>query len=78
MQGGVIYDLKLPDDYEVNPYIIYWLKKDGELNKFVNMRELKKHYTDKKGLYKDYLNMNRVKYQDQESIIQLITFLESR
>jgi hypothetical protein len=76
-QGRVVYDLKLPDDYKTKPYTIYWLKKNGELNKFINMRELKKLYKDKKNLFKEYLKLNRVKYQNQDSIIQLIEYLES-
>lgn len=76
-QGGVVYGLTLPNEYKTDPYIIYWLKKNGELSKFINMRELKNLYEDKKDLYKNYLKNNRVKYQDQESIIHLIEYLES-
>jgi hypothetical protein len=76
-QGKVVYDLKLPDDYKTIPYSIYWLKKSGELHQFLNMRELKKLYGDKKDLYKEYLKNNHVKYQDQEGIIQFIEYLES-
>ena len=76
-QGRVVYDLKLPDAYKTKPYSIYWLKKNGELYKFMNMRELKKTYEDKKDLYKKYLKINRVKFQDQEGIIQLIGYMES-
>ena len=74
---GAIYDLELPDGYKTKPYTIYWLKKNGDLNKFVNMRELKIFYKDKKDLFKEYSKKNHVKYQDQESIIQLIEYLES-
>ena len=76
-QGRIVYDLKLPDDYKTKPYTIYWLKKNGELNKFINMRELKKLYKDKKNIFKEYLKLNHVKYQNQDSIIQLIEYLES-
>ena len=76
-QGRVVYDLKLPDDYKTKPYINYWLEKNGELYEFINMRELKKLYEDKKDLLKKYLKSNRVNYQNQESIIQLIKYLES-
>ena len=76
-QGRVVYDLKLPDDFKTKPYSIYWLKKSGELNEFINMRELKKFYKDKKDLFKKYSKTNGVKFQDQESIVQLIEYLES-
>jgi hypothetical protein len=67
----------LPDEFKAAPYTIYWLKSNGEIHEFKNMRDLKKLYGDKKDLYKEYLKANSVKYQDQESIIQLIEYMES-
>lgn len=75
--GSGVYQLKLPDGYTTKPYTFYWLKKNGELNKFVNMRELKKLYKDQKDLVKEYVRINQVKYHDQESIIQLLKYLEA-
>ena len=63
---GIMYELKLPDGYEVRPYIVYWLKKKGVLNKFVSIKQLMKFYDDKKVLFKDYVNNNDVKYDDPE------------
>ena len=74
---GTVYDLKLPDGYETRPYTYYWLKKNGELNKFRNMRELKKLYKEKEDIFKAYVKKHRVKYDNQESIIQLIEYLET-
>ena len=74
---GNIHELKLPDGYEIEPYTYYWIKKNGELNRFINMRELKKLYKDKKDLFKAYIKKYGVKYDNQESIIQLIEYLES-
>lgn len=75
--AGRFYDLKLPDDYEIRPYFDYWIKKDGELMTFTNMRQLKKIFKDRDELLKDYMKMHDVKYADQESIVQLIKYLES-
>jgi hypothetical protein len=75
--GGRLYELKLPEDYEIKPYTFYWLKRNGELNKFINMKQLMKLYDDKKDLYKAYVKTHKVKYDDQESIVQLIKYLET-
>jgi len=75
--GGIMYELKLPDDYTIKPYTIYWLKRDGELRKFVNMKQLTKIYDDKKELIREYLRTHPVEYEDQESLVQMIRFLES-
>jgi hypothetical protein len=74
---GIMYELKLPDGYETKPYIIYWLKKNGVLNKFVSIKQLMKFYDDKKVLFKDYVNNHDVKYDDPGCIVQLINYLES-
>jgi hypothetical protein len=75
--GGRLYELKLPEDYEIKPYTLYWLKKNGELNKFINLKQLMKLYDDKKDLFKAYVNEHEVKYDNQESIVQLIKYLET-
>ncbi len=74
--GGRLYDLKLPDDYTVKPYTYYWIRKNGELNKFISLNQLMKLNKDKKDLFKAYVKKNDVKFDDQESIIQLIEYLE--
>lgn len=75
--GGVMYELKLPDGYTIKPYTTYWLKRDGELQRFVNMKQLTKLFDDKKDLIKEYVSTHRVDYDDQESLVQLIKYLES-
>ena len=77
LSGGRAYALKLPDDYEVIPYSYYWLRKNGELNRFINMKQLMRIYDDKKDLFKAYVKKHDVKYEDQESIVQLIEYLEA-
>ena len=74
--GSVVYDLKLPEDFEVKPYTHYWLLKNGILNKFVNIRQLMKLYDSEKHLFNTYVKMNDVKYENQESIIRLINDME--
>ena len=75
--GGLLYELELPAGYKVNPYTVLWLKKNGALNKLVNMKKLKKLYKGKNDLFKAYVKKHRVKYDNQESITQLIEYLES-
>jgi len=74
--GSVVYDLKLPDDFEIKPYTNYWLQKNGELNKFISIRQLMKLYKNKKSLFKAYVKANDIKYDNQDSIVRLINYLE--
>lgn len=76
--SGDLYNLKLPDSFEIEPCTYYWLKKNGKLKRFQSMRELKKLYKDKGDLFKAYVKKYDIKYDNQESIIQLIEYLESK
>lgn len=73
---GIMYELKLPDGYETKPYIIYWLRKNGKLNKFVSIKQLMKLYDDKEAKFRDYVNNHDVRFDNQESIVQLIKYLD--
>lgn len=75
--NGDLYNLKLPDRFEIEPCTYYWLKKKGKLNRFKSMRELKKLYKDKKDVFKAYVKKYDIEYNNQEDIIQLIEYLES-
>jgi len=78
ISGGTVYELKLPDDYKTKLYTNYWLKRGGELKKFANLKQLSKLYADRKDLFNEYVKTHAVDYDDQESLIQLISFLEAR
>lgn len=75
--GGDFYELKLPDLYETNPYTWYWLKKNGELNRFIDMRQLRNLYNNKKELFKAYVKTHKVKIDNEGSIVQLVNYMES-
>jgi len=75
--GSQVYDMKLPESVETNPYTFYWLKKDGELIKFISLRQLSKIFEDKSNLFKKFTKEHHVSLDDQQSIIDLIRFLGS-
>ena len=75
--SGNTYELKLPDGYETKPYTYYWLKRNGKLNRFINMRQMQKLFKNKKDLFKAYIKKHDVNYNNQESIVQLIKYLET-
>ena len=77
ISDGLVYDLKLPDGYSAKPYFYYWLKKEGRYLTFANIGQLKALYPDKKELSKEFTKQNKVKYDDQDTIIQMIEYLET-
>lgn len=75
--GGTVYALSLPDGYTTRPYTYYWIKKNGELTKFTNIKQLQKFYAGKKESYKAYTKENAVKFENQESIVKMVKYLET-
>lgn len=75
--GSQAYELKLPESYETKSFTFYWLKKDGELNKFVSIRQLMKLFGEKEKLIKNYTKKQSIKIDDQKSIVSLIRYMEA-
>ncbi len=74
---GIQYELSLPDGYKAKPYTIYWLKTNAKMSSFKNMKQLMKLYGNKKDLIKTYKKTHDVDYNNQESIIKLVAFLDT-
>lgn len=75
--GGNLYNLELPEGFKTKRYFVYWLTKNGKLKPVVNMKHLKKFYKDKNDLFDDYVKKHDVKFEDQETMLKLISHLES-
>lgn len=74
--SGQVYNMKLPEGTETKSSVEYWLRRDGNLNKFVSLRQMYQSYPDKKDLIKDYRKTHDVDYENQQSIVEMIKFLE--
>jgi hypothetical protein len=76
LSNGQAYNLKLPEGVETKASTDYWLKKNGKTELFVNLRQLAKLFDDKSDSFKKYVKENKVKYENEESLIGLIKFME--
>lgn len=76
-ERGIQYELSLPEGYKAKPYTIYWLKKNGKMTSFKNINQLMKLFNDKKEVFKSYKKNHELEYNNQESIIELIEYLET-
>lgn len=77
LSNGQFYEMKLPQGTETKPFIQYWLKQNGKMNRFLNLRQLHKLFGDKSVIFKDYLKKHQVKYTDEKSIIGLVKYMGS-
>ena len=78
LSNGQAYNLQLPEGVETKASTDYWLKKDGKVEIFRNLRQLSKLFDDKSDAYKKYVKENKVKYEDEESLIGLIKNMEQK
>jgi len=74
--GGQLYELSLPDGYATKPSTEYILLKEGKYNSFLTIKQLSKLFEDQAVIFKEYTKSHKVKYEDQESIVALISHLE--
>ena len=74
--NGQMYELKLPEGFETQPYLIYWLKKEGKLSKFLNVRQMSKLFEEQSALFKKFVKENKVSEKDPASVVAMIKYLE--
>ena len=74
-QGGT-YNLKLPDDYTVKPYSVYWVLVNGKMGKFLNERQFLKIFSDKQAEIKQFIKVNKIKFEKRDDLIRLIVFCQ--
>ena len=75
--GGRVYELQLPDDFQVKPYMVYLLDNGSGWKEIKSMRQLRNLYKKNKAAYDQYLNENEVDFADPSSVVALIRFLET-
>ncbi len=75
--GGRVYELQLPDDFQVKPYTIYFLDNGSGLKEFKSMRQLKSHYKKDKKRVDQYLKEQKVDFEDTGAMTQMIYTLET-
>lgn len=74
--GGQVYELSLPQGIETKSFTEYWIKKDDKVSHILSIRQLSKQFSDKSDLFKNYVKEHKVTIEDQESIIELIKYME--
>ncbi|XOV93488.1 MAG: hypothetical protein ACFHWX_02020 [Bacteroidota bacterium] len=63
-------------DYSVEPYLIYWIRKDNVMNEITTLSDLKKVYSRQKAKLNKYIRNNKVEFEDTNQLMKLIGYLE--
>ena len=78
LSGGVAYRLQLPNDYQVRPYSVYWIEKEGgDLEDFTSLKQLNKFYDKKKNVFKQYTKEHKIDFNNAEAVSRLIEYMEA-
>jgi hypothetical protein len=74
--SGLVYGLKLPDDYKVSTKINYYLIKGKAYEKFANARQLTYILPDKKQRINDWVKNNNTDFNKPADLIALVNQLQ--
>jgi hypothetical protein len=74
VSGSRAYNLKLPENFKVNRYEIYWLRRDWEMHRFINTHQLVNLFPDKQKELKAYIRKENIDIEKQEDLLKLSIF----
>jgi hypothetical protein len=69
--AGQIRTLETPDNVKVVPEKVYWVKKNGEMKKFINERQLIKIFSEKEDDLKKFIKDSSIDITDRDDLIKL-------
>jgi hypothetical protein len=68
------YNLKLPENFKVKPYKVYWVRINKEMHKFLNERQFLKIFPANETEIKDFMNQSHIKIDNTEDLVKLANF----
>jgi hypothetical protein len=68
------YDLKLPDDYKIQPDFEYIFLKDGTIYRANNLSQVSKCFPEKKDAIKEFVKKNKTNFRKVADMRNLIQF----
>ena len=73
--SGIQTNLTLPDDYIVNPALIYWIRIGEKWSDFTNEKQFISLFPDKSAQIKSFIKENRIKIDKPENLIRLVRYV---
>lgn len=69
-----MYEMELPDDYTIEPYSQYLLKKDNTYSRIYNVNHVIKCFPEKEDAIKKFVKKNKISFKKEEDIRTLVRF----
>lgn len=68
------YNLKLPENFNVKPYEIYWVRMNKKMHRFLNEHQFLKIFPAKEDEIKDFINQSHLKINKSADLLKLANF----
>jgi len=68
------YNMKLPEDFDIKPYNIYWIRMNNEMHRFMNERQFLKIFPEKEDQLKKFIKESDININKPEDLLKLATF----
>jgi hypothetical protein len=68
------YNLKLPENFKIKPYEVYWVRMNKEMHKFLNEHQLLRIFPANENEIKDFINQSHLKINKSGDLLKLAHF----
>jgi hypothetical protein len=65
------YNLKLPENFKVTPFDVYWVRINNEMHRFLNVRQFLNIFPTKEKELKEFIDQNKIKFNKSGDLIKL-------
>jgi len=69
--GNQIRTLDMPDDVQVSPAMVYWVRVNDSMEKFTSEKQFLKIFPGKEAEFKDFLKKNKLNIKEREDLVKL-------
>ena len=73
-EKGGVYKIEIPDDFELKPSPVYWVRKDDSMISFLNKRQFLKIFPEKSTEIEAFINQNKIKIENRDDLIRLVNY----
>jgi len=65
------YNLKLPENYKVTPFDVYWVRINNEMHRFLTVHQFLNAFPSKEKELKEFIDQNKIKFNKPGDLIKL-------
>jgi hypothetical protein len=71
---GGTYNLELPENFEVKPAPVYWIRRNGEMLSFTNQKQYLLLFPDKADAIRSFIKEFRLKFNSEQDLVKIVRY----